>query len=246
MTRNSLQLTYKKLHADLWDNFIFFIPKFELPEELLDEIDFLKDIVVFNKPMYYKKSEGVYFYENEYSLPVASKWTELETNLFSLLELRGNLKPFEFDYVIEKYFEMASNLFYITNWLNENRTDVLSSHLDMTSLFLIQFNSYSKHFEELVKHFYPDKKDMPHDRLNIQQLIKEHLPDITKRYHKEDNFMLLPPLNYKGIQTIETTENLGIRKVSLEKPIVSKHKKKKLITNEEAEKELLLKLFKVQ
>ncbi len=111
MNRNSLQLTYKKLNADLWDNFIFFIPEFELPKELLNEIDFLNDIVVFNKPMYYKRTEGVYFYENEYSLPVLSKWTELETNLFSLLELRGNLKSFEFDYVIEKYFEMASNLF---------------------------------------------------------------------------------------------------------------------------------------
>ncbi len=136
--------------------------------------------------------------------------------------------------------------FYITNWLNENSAEVLISHLDMTGLFLIQFNSYSKHFEELVKHFYPDKKDMPHDRLNIQELIKEHLPDITKRYHKEDKIMLLPPLDYKLATTIKTIEKLNCTTIPQEKRNITKPKRKILITNEQAEKELLLKIFKVQ
>ncbi len=246
MFRNSLQLTHKRLHAHLWDNFIMFIPEIELPKEILKDLEFLQEIQVFNKPMCYRKSEGVYFYEKRFNVDIFSKGNVLENNLFLLLELRGKLKEYEFNYLIEKYFEMASNLFFVTDWLNKNKSNLLVNYTDVASLFQIQFLSYSKHFEELVKHFYPDKKDMPYDRLNIQELIKEHLPDITKRYHKEDNFLLLPPIDYKEARTIETTENLDIKKVSLEKLVVSKPKKKKLITNEEAEKELLLKLFKVQ
>ena len=91
MNRNSLQLTHKKLHVDLWDNFILFIPEFEIPKEILKDLEFLKDIQVFNMPMCYRKSEGIYFYEKRFTIEILSKGNVLENNLFLLLGKRTNL-----------------------------------------------------------------------------------------------------------------------------------------------------------
>ena len=247
MINNSPQHVYDQLHSSLWDRFVFFIPKFEFPEDVKNELQFLEEFEMFNVPLHYRKKEGVFSYSKDYSLQVMSKGKELESNLFLLLELKGALKQYEFDYIIEKYFEISSCLFFLTDWLNNNKNDLSDLHKDMYGVFFIQLTFHSNHFGELIKHFYPDKQNMPFDKFNITDLIKKHLPEITKRYHKEDRILILPPLNNIKITdpilptpttpTTPTPTTIGSVKKKL--------RKRPLITVEDAEKELLSIVFKV-
>lgn len=121
-------------------------------------------------------------------------------------------------------------------------------HKDMYGVFMIQLTFHSNHFGELIKHFYPDKHDMPFDKFNITDLIKKHLPEITKRYHKEDRIFTLPPLDFKKIvvpqlpTTGQQPNNSTTTKISSKKKL----SKTALITVEAAEKELLSIIFKVE
>lgn len=238
MTNNSPQHVYDQLNSSLWNSFVFFIPEFELPGEVKEELQFLEEFEIFNMPLHYRKKEGIFSYSKDCSLHVMSKGIELESNLFLLLELKGTLKQYEFDYIIEKYFETASCLFFLTDWLNNNKNDLSDLHKDMYGVFMIQLTFHSNHFGELIKHFYPDKHNMPFDKFNITDLIKKHLPEITKRYHKEDRIFTLPPLDFKKIVVpqLPTTTKISSKK---------KLSKTPLITVEAAEKELLSIIFKV-
>lgn len=73
---------------------------FELPVEVKEELQFLEEFEIFNMPLHYRKKEGIISYNKDCSLHVISKGKELESNLFLLLELKGTLKQYEFDYII--------------------------------------------------------------------------------------------------------------------------------------------------
>ncbi len=241
MVKTNLQQFYKALLPKLWNEFVFFIPKIELPAEIKKELEFLREYDLVNKSILFDVSIGPYVYEKKHNIKVISKWSDLESNVFLLLEKRANSESYEFNYILEKYFEQSSCLFFLTDWLYKNVEQIEQVDNNISGLFMIQFTNYKKHFEEMVKHFYPNKDQMPFDRFNVNQLINDYLPDISKRFHKDEVPLLaeineqklnaLPPLTYSPLKPKQSN---------------IKKKKKVLITEEEAKKVMLGSIFKIK
>jgi len=241
MVNTPLQQFYKALLPKLWNDFIFFIPKIELPAEIKKELEFLREYDLVNKPIILDIGIGPYVYEIKHNIKVISKWSDLERNVFLLLEKRANTESYEFNYILEKYFEQSSCLFFLTDWLYKNVEQIEQVDNNISGLFMIQFTNYKKHFEEMVRHFYPNKNQMPFDRFNVNQLIKDYLPDISKRFHKEE-VPLLAEINMQKLNALPPLIYPPVEKKQSNK----KKRKKVLITEEEAKKVILESIFKIK
>ena len=66
---------------------------------------------------------------------------------------------------------LSDCLFFLTDWLNNNKNDLSDLHKDIYGVLMIQLTFHSNHFGELIKHFYPDKHNMPFDKFNITLFI---------------------------------------------------------------------------
>jgi len=241
MVKTTLQQFYKALLPELWNEFMFFIPKIELPAEIKKELEFLREYDLVNKPILFDISFGPYVYEKKHNIKVISKCIDLQNNVFLLLEKRSNSESYEFNYILEKYFEQSSCLFFLTDWLYKNVKQIEQVDINISGLFMIQFTNYKNHFEEMVKHFYPNKDQMPFDRFNVNQLIKDYLPDISKRFHREE----VPILAEINVQKLNALPPLVYSPLKLKQSNIKK-KKKVLITEEEAKKVMLESIFKIK
>ena len=160
----------------------------------------------------------------------------LEKNIFELLEKRSQSEHSEFQYVLNKYFEQAWCILYITNWLNNNLSEIVPINDKIKGLFHIQYLHHKKHFETLLKLFYPSKDTIPLDSFNAAHIIETYFNDITKIFEKTNNI----------------TSNDSISITQSEKPLNNIngggviHKKEPLITQKEAEKDLLKTIFNIE
>jgi hypothetical protein len=100
----------------------------------------------------------------------------------------------------------------------------------VSGIFHIQSLNYKKHFESLVKNFYPSKDLIPNGNFNALQLIETFFPDIQSRYNSPKKISVDTP--------IANEENKAEKKASLKKP-----KKTPLVTDAEAELRLLERIF---
>ena len=231
MNKLSLHQFYLSLIPNLVSELFFFIPKNEIREDIIEKLDFLQTTNIFNTlyvvdyykgPMTYKKGRV--------NKRLLLKESDLDKNLFSLLEKKSEVKAHEFNYVLDKYFELAECLFYITNWMNNNINQIIQADDSSTGIFYMQSLTYKKHFEILIKNFYPTKDIIPKGNYNALELIETYFPDITSQYNKTKE----PP-------TIVPT---SLEKVQKEKqPPLKQTKKPPLITETEAEQILLKQVF---
>jgi hypothetical protein len=231
MSKASLHEFYLSLIPNLVTELFFIIPKDDIRDDIIEKLDFLKTTDIFDKiyvmdyyqgPMEYKKGRN-----NKYLL---LKGNDLNENIFRLLEKKSEVKSHEFDYVLEKYFELAECLFYITNWMNTNLTQIVQTDDAVHGIFYMQCQNYKKHFEVLVKHFYPSKDIIPKGNFNALELVDTYFPDIASQYNKPKETPEIIPTALKE----EHDKN---------KPQQKKTEKKPLITEVEAEDMLLKRIF---
>jgi len=232
----------------LWDDFLFYIPKKDIPKEFIDKFENLKTQKIFNEIMVMDYQHGPIVYkkgrDNKRTL---LKGASLEKNIFKLLKQKNDAKLNEFNYVLEKYFEQVECLFYITDWMNTNLNHILPIEDNIKGLFLIQLTYYKKHFEALIKHFYPKREEIPPGNFNAIKIIERYFPDIIKRYNKTEKTITNSPVilvheeRNVGEQLKTTNEDAIASKQSLKKV-----KKQPLITEKEAEAILLGSVFNVE
>jgi hypothetical protein len=231
MSKPSLHEFYLSLIPNLVTELFFMIPKKDIREDIIEKLDFLKTTDIFNKiyvmdyyqgPMEYKKGRN-----NKHLL---LKGNDLNENIFRLLEKKSEVKSHEFDYVLEKYFELAECLFYITNWMNTNLTLVVQADDDAIGIFYLQSINYKKHFEILVKNFYPTKDVIPKGNFNALELVETYFPDISSQYNKPKETLLIVPTALEKAQDKNSAQQ-------------KKTKKQPLITDREAEDMLLKRIF---
>jgi hypothetical protein len=231
MSKPSLHDYYLSLISNLVSELFFFIPKDEIREDIIEKLDFLKTTDIFNKayvidyyqgPMEYKKGRS-----NKHLL---LKESYLERNMFSLLEKKSDVKSYEFNYVLEKYFELTECLFYITNWMNINSKQLNKYDEAISGIFYFQSLNYKKHFETLIKNFYPSKDIIPKGNFNALKLIETYFPDILTQYNKPKQISQTIPT---AIEEQQDKSNLLQRKA----------KKQPLITDDEAESVLMKNIF---
>lgn len=233
MNKLSLHQFYLSLIPNLVSELFFFIPKNEIRADFIEKLDFLETTDIFNKIYVVDYYQGpIAFKMGRNNQPLLLKESDLDKNVFQLLEKKSAIPPHEFNYVLDKYFELAECLFFVTHWMDTNINQILQPNDTTTGIFYIQSLNYKKHFENLVKNFYPTKDIIPKGNFNALELIETYFPDIASQYNKPTEHHTL---------THTTSDSVRTEK----QPPTKKTKKTPLITDTEAEKILLEQIFNV-
>ncbi|PKQ44524.1 hypothetical protein [Confluentibacter flavum] len=233
MSKPTLHQFYLSLIPNLVSELFFFIPKNEIREDIIEKLDFLKTNDIFNKVYVIDYYQGpIEFKKGRDNRRLLLKESDLDKNMFQLLEKKSDVPPHEFNYVLDKYFELAECLFYITHWMDNNITQILQVDDTSAGIFYLQYTSYKKHFEILVKNLYPTKDIIPKGNFNALELIDTYFPDITSQYNISTDY---PTLTHSTLERGRGQEE--------KLPPLKKTKKSPLITDIEAEKILLEKVF---
>lgn len=244
MTKTVLHQFYLDLIPNLYGELFFFLPEREIGKDIIEKIDFFKNHDVLNKiyvidyhqgPMEYQKDR-----KNEYILLKDSK---LEQNIFKLLEKKSEVKQHEFQYVLNQYFELVECLFYISSWMNNNLIQIIKKDNTIIGLFHMQFLNYKKHFEGLVKHFYPNREAIPKGNFNAHEIIETYFPDISISFKQTSDIDVESIKKETKRSKVNPTSNLEITTVIQQK--TDKKEKKRLVADEEAEKILLETFFNI-
>ncbi|MFH4964414.1 hypothetical protein V8G69_05360 [Gaetbulibacter sp. M235] len=240
MSEKSLYQFYLDLIPNLLAELFFFVPEKEIREDIIEKVDFLKKYDVLNRiyvidhyqgPIEYKKGRN--------NNRVLLKSSKLEQNIFDLIEKKSEVKDQEFIYVLNKYFELVEYLFYATNWMNTNLTQIVQTEDTVIGLFHLQFMDYKKHFETLVKHFYPNKEAMSKGNFNAHEIIETYFPDVSKSLEQNSGLYFNNINSEKKTTKLNNATHLA---TTTDKKTKS-NDKKVLITEEEAEKLLLRTIF---
>ncbi len=248
MSKLDLHKTYTELSFKTWNNLVFFVPNIFFELETLDEStkEMLKNtfdqkLLIVGEPM------NIYEYDfDNDGTKYINQMTNLGKILFDLLQLKSQLKDFEFSYLLDQYYVQAECCLSVTNWIKNNANQIQNLDNKVRGIFNIQFNTYRKHFEDFIKQFYPNPELMPEDRLNVLQLIKTNFKNIKSNINLPTQEISglnnkEHPINDKAFfdNLLEQTTKYKARKTELSK-------QKVLITEQQAEKAILSQIFNIQ
>lgn len=230
MKRTELETFFNSLLPNLWEELIFFVPDTNIPKDIIVKTQNFNLNKFSNKVMVMDTYDGPIFYEQgRNNTRITLKATKLESNLYQLLEREKTTSILEFNFILEKYLEQIECLKHISQWMYSNLNQV--QHLDQTikGLFQIQLSYYEKHLNVFVKQFYKNRIDYNKTTFNLESIIKSQITELSEKQSNQ-------------IKNSEThiTQNATIDNNTPEKP-----KKKPLITQEDAEKLLLKKIFNI-
>ena len=241
MNNTPLEILYKNLISRLWEELLFFIPDNEISNDFLEnheEIEFEKfrgKIIVID----YDKGPTLYKTDRDNNL-IILKDSTLKKSTRQLLNAKANFNEQEFSYILELYYEQIECLYFITNWLNKNITQVLPQEDTILGLFKLQYNFHKSHFETILKQFYPDMQSLPKGNFNIGKSLESTLPQITKLFNTENKQKIIPEasnLQEDRQENLPTSINKKERKRKIKKPPI--------ISDTEAETILLKRIFNI-
>ncbi|WP_289042280.1 hypothetical protein [uncultured Zobellia sp.] len=241
MNNTPLEILYKNLISRLWEELLFFIPDNEISNEFLEnheEIEFEKfrnKIIIID----YYKGPILYKMDRNNNL-IILKNSSLKKSTRQLLNAKANFDEQEFSYILELYYEQVECLYFITNWLNKNITQVLPQEDSILGLFKLQHNFYKSHFETILKQFYPNMQSLPKGNFNIGKSLESSLPQITKLFNTDNKQNII----------LEASNLLEDRHENLPTSINKKEQKRKIkkppiISDTEAETILLKRIFNI-
>jgi hypothetical protein len=235
MNKTDLHTFHNNIVAKLWSNVLFFLSKENIPEDFLEKIHFLIDLEIWNKIFIVDYTMGPVVYRKGIDKNgIILKGTELEQITFLLIEKKTKLQPHEFNYIFEKYFEQLDCVLYVTNWLQNNLNYIEEKDEYILGSFKLQFFNFKKHFKDIVKHFFPNKLELPQTRFDAIKIIEENLEEIShsKKYNK------IPKKDFIFNETL--AEESSDKKKNL-----NTVKRKPLITEAESDEAVLRSIFNI-
>ena len=241
MNNTPLEILYKNLISRLWEELLFFIPDNEISNEFLEnheEIEFEKfrnKIIVID----YYKGPILYKTDRDNNL-IILKNSSLKKSIRQLLNAKANFDEQEFSYLLELYYEQVECLYFITNWLNKNITQVLPQEDTILGLFKLQYNFHKSHFETILKQFYPDMHSLPKGNFNIGKSLESSFPHVSKLFYTRDTQNVIP-----GVSNLQEELHENLPTSTNKKTQRSKNKKLPLISDSEAETILLKRIFNI-
>lgn len=160
----------------------------------------------------------------------------LETNLFKLLEGKEKLKNAQFDFFIKMYLERVNFCLHISKWLNNNMaTYRLEMNDEVKSAFQFQCDFFQQHFEHLNEYFSYSEKLTTQAPIDVAKFIENNFKELKESIaNQRDN-----------VKAIIDNEAQNILKGEHKKEVKAKLKKPILITEQEADKFILKRVFKV-
>lgn len=243
MSKQTLHQFHLSLIPNLVTELFFFIPENKLSPDVLEKLDFLKKYNFLDKVLVFDEYEGPIYYDKGRSKKkLVMKESDLEKNIFKLLEKKSEDKAHEFNYVLNKYFEFVETMFHMIKLMYHHPIEIIKKDSNLSGIFYMQFLSYKKHFESLVKTFYENREAIPKGNFNAHQIIDTYFPDVVNNLKKKNN------LNTKNVNFEKLLKSLKVntsKKTSVNQHKASKKDRKMLITEAEAEKRLLQTFFNV-
>ena len=237
MGKKSLEKLYNDLIKNLWNEVLFYIPNSDLAIAFIKELKHIDKDNIIDKVFVMDTMLGPIEYKSG-KHNILSKNSMLGDSMYLLLNKKKKLDEQEFSFVFDNYFEQAELCFYITNWFHgdlETNTN-LKLDLQLRGMFQLQYQGYKKHFEKLVKHFYPKKEHLPIGNFNVLATLEKYFPELIKKYDTENNEVVTVTNNQHNSGNPKTEET---------------KKKEIIITNQqptqlEVEEYLLKNIFGVQ
>ena len=250
MKEQSLEDFLDKLVRVLLQDVAFYIPKSIFPKKLLRSIPLEFPKHCFDEVFYLDLKDGMMFFEViAFNEKLMDKPRLFECNIIQLLKKKEELGKTEFDYLLEKYFDITqfySNLvfflcikyeFYFKDTLNPLTRGV----------FELQLRFYKNHCLALIDRFYQGKEVQIKNHYDLDDVLEKYLPDLTTRlgiYYKE--------LVYES--TIEIPNSIlqqDKNQSQTEEPIVQNGPKKRvkkapLLSDQEVEDFILSTVFNVK
>lgn len=182
---------YNELVNEFHKNYIFFIPSKIVPDDIINgpELTKIKDlldrVLVIDNTFQIIPIEQL----NSY-IDIINKAYYLDKNIFKLLDKKGEISDFQFNFILEKYYEQVEFYYQTTEFYLSNLSLPIFDNINDTikGLFTIQHNNYKKHLEELNKQFYPDKT-------------------INSQVENDFSSQIISNLNSIGVELIESPNN---------------------------------------
>jgi hypothetical protein len=254
MDEQSLDQFFGKLIKVLFNDLAFYIPSAIIPSQVLDKLKsnipehFLNElsILVFD--------QGVAEFEiEEFNERLLLKRTLLEKNITLLIRKRKEFDEFEFNYILEKYFDQVEFYFFITDWLSTNLNLYNKEQIDIVIIgaFQIQNEFYKSHFSELINLFYASKEFKLREHFNISELLNKYFPDLISRYGLSNEALTIQSNSKIPQQELNETsevEALDNNEKTIINETISKNKIKKepLITQKASDDFILESVFNVK
>lgn len=241
MNNTPLEILYKNLISRLWEELLFFIPEDEISNDFLENHEEIKFEKFRNKIIVIDYYKGPTLYETDRDNNLITlKSSTLKKSTRQLLNAKANFNEQEFSYILELYYEQVECLYFITNWLNKNITQVLPQEDTILGLFKIQYNFHKSHFETILKQFYPDMQSLPKGNFNIGKSLKSSFPHVSKLFYIRDTQNVIP-----GVSNLQEELHENLPTSTNKKTQRSKNKKLPLISDSEAETILLQRIFNI-
>lgn len=253
MGKKSIEKLYSELIKNLWNDLLFYIPNTDLAIVFVEELKHIEKDKIINRIFVMDKILGPIEYKNNGKHNILSKGTMLEDNMYLLLKKKRKFDGQEFSFVIDNYFEQAEFCFYITNWIHNDieSNKALKLNKQLYGLFQLQYQAYKKHFQKLVKHFYPKKENLPTGNFEVLTTIEKYFPELLKKYNQnEKGTGIIAKTNIPiddikddstNIPQVEEMESKTIARSKEQHSV--KYKKQPAVTEQEAKKFLLKSVF---
>jgi len=226
MSAEKLQKFYYELAQRLLLEFYFYIPEGEISKQIVEKFEFLKEYNVLDKIYVLDNKNGIIEYFSERNnLQILQKGAFIEQNIYKLLKRKSKVTEPQFEYILEEYSNFFDSLFFVAKWMHENIHLLTFTDDNIKGVFHWQFLHFKKHHDSLRKAFPKTHNEAIEIKVSSEDLLERHfkrISDQLKTYNTPPTHSLLDA----------TTPNTP-RKIS----------KKPLITEDEAETELLKKYF---
>lgn len=227
---------------------VYYIPSEIVPADVIDQMNKNNFKGFFDKLLVIDVKKGLLIYETKkFGKLLLAKHTSLEKNIFQLLKMKGELKAYEFDYILNKYFRQVEFYFFITYWLNTNLSLYNKKGIDNTvkGNFHIQFEYYAAHFKDLINHFYTTSNTPKlKESFDVSELIGSYFPDLIARYNVAAKKIQLKEEII--ISKKEVDQEIEIKQNATNKRKNEKLKKDRIITEKMADDFILESVFNIK
>ncbi len=244
-----------ELLAVFFHKFMYYVPSEiiygTVKEQLSDQID--DD---FYDAFYFLDTNlGSAKFNNDNAVEINSfligKRTFLEQNTFKLVEKSKEFTEFEFQVIIEKYYEYLMLFIDVTQWLSMHvkKYNGEEVHISIVGGFHLQLQFFITHLKDICNHF-GKLLDLEKDfNFTVELFVMQYLPDILSRYVNIENAQgeTENKVEYKEQQ--EQSEKSNAKDTSdlipSEKKATRKKQRQKMDDNE-VEALILAKVFNVE
>lgn len=150
-----LEKKHIALQEKLYKPFIFFVPESIVPEEKKESIE-AKNLEPILNAIIFVDGKGLdrSLAQNPNLLELFGKNSQLDENMFLLLDERERLTSAQFNFLVEKYLEQINVFVHVSNWLNENLELYIAKVDDkIRAYFVLQKKAFQNHKELLHQNF---------------------------------------------------------------------------------------------